>query len=276
MEVKNNGIIITQEENAILQAKLDNVESVSDWLSIVHELWALNNLSLTLEWYPDFRETTEYRTKHMSWTNNVRGNTKDLSGKKRSEVYSLTVMVKGTTGCFDGGEVLRYRIGSGGGGSNFQYDHLSLDVDAFPKLKDKFQNYYDDFVKDGLKEKMQIEYDTMLKELTTEFFTKVDAQVLKDKKVLQVNSRIKTIQALLRDAEKYRLACIDEVTDKAKQKHKFDIPKSESPFINLSVMHKAKMAQRLSNGDYIANEVIASDIDARFQEILDANAELFI
>lgn len=271
--IKSNKIILTQEENDKLQAKLDLVENPTDYIEVLKELWESQELKLEIDWSPRF----DTKDGAFVFTGKLRGKTTDVLGKSRSEVYSFSVACpkNKTEYPFSQEEkILRLQKGSGGGGSEFQYDHLTIDISSFPLMKARFRQQYDDAFVQTLQQGLQTEYDDILKEKFVDFNTKVKQHIENSEAHIKSNALILEVQELLKTIIETHKQVEDQAHKEACIKYAFEVPKPEIPFLDYSMYMKCLDVQKYSELTPITVEL--EDITQKYKALVKQHAEHFL
>lgn len=271
--VKNNTIILTQEENDKLQAKLDLAQTPTEYIDVLKDLWKSHELNLEVVWSPRFAK----QKGSFVFTGKVRGKTTDVSGKSRSEVYSFSIACpKNTTDYLFSAEekILRLQKGSGGGGSEFQYDHLTIDISSFPLMKARFQEHYDDAFVETLQQGLQTEYDEILKDKFVDFNTKVKQHIENSEENIKANALILEAQELLKTIIETHKQVEDQAHKEACIKCAFEVPKPEIPFLDYSMHMKCLDVQKYSELTPITVEL--EDVTQKYKALVKQHAEYFL
>jgi len=226
--IKNNDIIITQKEANYYNAKLDLITTPQEWILIAKELYLSVDIQFEIDWSPSFTQFKDCNKVIPCFKGPVSGKNIDISGKKRSEVYSFTGITKDMS-FFN--NILRIQTGSGGGGANWRYNYAYLDVRKFPAMLEKYgRDITDTFIKQQ-ELTCQAAYDYELQEIQHKINNTLNSY--------EWSPEARKIKDLHRDLDKAKKA-LDHAYKELEKVHikkafpDLVIPTCDSPFISLT------------------------------------------
>src|SRR5574344_2830616 len=94
-KVHHNDIILSNAEAKKLNSKLDKITTITELITIMKETYLLADIELELHWNPTYKPFEHWNKIIPAFAGPISGKNIDISGTKRSEVYSISCITPG-------------------------------------------------------------------------------------------------------------------------------------------------------------------------------------
>ena len=155
-KVHHNDIILSDAEAKKLNSKLDKITTITELITIMKETYLLADIELELHWNPTYKPFKHWNKIIPAFAGPISGKNIDISGTKRSEVYSISCITSGMS-TFD--NLFRIHTTSGGVGANWSYGTAYIDIREFPAMKELYTTEITEAVIESEKTKFQYKFD---------------------------------------------------------------------------------------------------------------------
>lgn len=270
--VHGNKIIVSNKELDYYNTELDKATSITRIIQLMKECYDSAGVTLELNWNPAFMFKTMYNNKVTPIISGpISGKNINQSGLPKPEIYSLRIYSK------DGAyrNIFRIETGSGGGGSNWQYDYGYINILDFPAMITKYGAEINEAAVKTEQLKHQKQFDKEVQKVTASInstevkvMSEPEFTVIKEAKT-RITNLLKQLDTIYSDRLHHRLY---EETTAAN----LTLPTSNLAFLDLSNYNR--LANRILKKPYTDIQIpaVVSSIDEEYNKFQSKYPEYFI
>ena len=271
-KVHHNDIILSDAEAKELNSKLDKITTITELITIMKETYLLADIELQLSWNPTYKSFEHWNKIIPAFAGPISGKNIDISGTKRSDVYSISCITSGMS-TFD--NLFRIHTTSGGGGKNWSYNTAYIDIRKFPAMKELYTAEISEATIKSEKAKFQHKFDKEVAEFSGAV-TRIVGDVTYSDKIRKIDQQISDFEKLLQKLKEFRQNTINSDVSTKVKKANLTLPQAQSPFIDLGDYNRA--AARIT-GYGITEDLYTKTISSaqlEYDKFVSSNPELFL